>query len=63
MPSVKMSSQRWLLVSIHEQMIKFIYFLEKDGEHVGEGREKEGDGESQAGSMLPAQSPTWGLNS
>ena len=41
----------------------FIYFERDRDSTSGGGTEREGDRESQAGSVLPAQSPTWGSNS
>ena len=42
---------------------KFIYFIEREKERVSkEGAEREGERESQAGSMLSVQSLVWGLN-
>ena len=43
---------------------KFIHlFWERRRQHKpGRGREREGDRESQEGSVLLVQSPTWGLN-
>ena len=40
----------------------FIYF-ENEGEHGEEGERKRGERESQAGSILSAQSLVWGSNS
>ena len=44
---------------------KFIYFKrDREGEHEqGRDREKGGERESQAGSVLSMQIPMWGLNS
>ena len=50
------SARRWA-VSI---FFKFIYFERERGREGGADRE--GERESQAGSTLPAQSPTWGSN-
>ena len=42
---------------------KFIYFIEREKERVSkEGAEREGERESQAGSVLSVQSLVWGLN-
>ena len=43
-------------------IFKFIYF-ESDRDSTSQGgAEREGKRESQAGSAMPAQSPTWGTN-
>ena len=44
----------------------FIYFKEREREReresAGEGQKREGDRGSEMGSMLTAESPTWGSN-
>ena len=55
--------ERWQINNLFFNFFKFTYFERKTERASGGGAEREGEGESQAGRVLPVQSPTWNSNS